>query len=110
VWNEAGQAILVNAPRSIDAALARPSAVSQRFGGTRSSKLKLLVREMRMYQWVKNVLVFAPMLLAHVLRTEVIFAGIAIFIAFSLTASAIYLVNDLLDLATDRAHPRKKKR
>jgi 4-hydroxybenzoate polyprenyltransferase len=110
VWNEAGQVILVNTPRSIEAALARSDNVMQRFGGTRSSKLKLLVRAMRVYQWVKNVLVFIPMLLAHVVRTEAIVAAISMFIAFSMTASAIYIVNDLLDLAADRGHPRKKKR
>jgi 4-hydroxybenzoate polyprenyltransferase/phosphoserine phosphatase len=109
VWKEAGEVILVNAPRSVDAEMARAGAVAHRFG-KRSSKLKLLLRATRVYQWVKNVLVFIPLMLAHVFQTEVLVAAAAMFVAFSMTASAIYIVNDLLDLAADRSHPRKKKR
>jgi 4-hydroxybenzoate polyprenyltransferase/phosphoserine phosphatase len=109
VWKDAGEVILVNAPRSVDAEMTRAGAVAHRFG-KRSGKLKLLVRAMRVYQWVKNVLVFIPLMLAHVFQIEVIAAAVSMFFAFSLTASAIYIVNDLLDLAADRNHPRKKKR
>src|SRR6185503_7445311 len=58
VWKDAGEVILVNAPRSIDAEMARAGAVAHRFGTKRSSKLRLLLRATRVYQWVKNVLVF----------------------------------------------------
>jgi 4-hydroxybenzoate polyprenyltransferase/phosphoglycolate phosphatase-like HAD superfamily hydrolase len=113
VWSEAGEVILVNTPRSIDAELARAPAVAHRFGSARTprkSKLKLLIRAMRVYQWVKNVLVFIPMLLAHVSGLEIMVAAISMFFAFSMTASGIYIINDLLDLAADRAHPRKRAR
>jgi len=110
VWKDAGEVILVNAPRSIDAEMARAGAVAHRFGTKRSSKLRLLLRATRVYQWVKNVLVFIPLLLAHVFATDALFAAAAMFVAFSMTASAIYIVNDLLDLAADRSHPRKQKR
>ena len=110
VWNAAGQVILVNASRSVAGALPETANITQRFGDTRVKKLKLLVRAMRVYQWVKNVLVFMPLLLAHVFTPDVVGRGIAIFFAFGLTASAIYIVNDLLDLAADRGHPRKKLR
>jgi 4-hydroxybenzoate polyprenyltransferase/phosphoserine phosphatase len=110
VWKEAGQAILVNTPSSITAAQTRSGNVTHHFGNTRSSKLKLLIRAMRVYQWVKNVLVFIPLLLAHVFRTDTLISSVSIFFAFSMTASAIYIINDLLDLAADRGHPRKKKR
>src|SRR4051812_5873009 len=110
VWNAAGEVILVNAPRSVAGALPTSTQVSQRFGDTRVKKLKLLVRAMRVYQWVKNVLVFVPMMLAHVFATDTVVKGISVFFAFSLTASSIYIVNDLLDLAADRNHPRKKLR
>jgi 4-hydroxybenzoate polyprenyltransferase/phosphoserine phosphatase len=113
VWSEAGEVILVNTPSSIDAELARSGEVAYRFGSTRSSakaRLKLLLRAMRVYQWVKNVLVFIPMMLAHVFGFDVIVAALSMFAAFSMTASGIYILNDLLDLAADRAHPRKQKR
>ncbi len=112
VWSEAGEVILVNTPRSIDAELGR-TAVAHRFGTAVTptrSKLKLLIRAMRVYQWVKNVLVFIPMLLAHVYDLGTVMAAVSMFFAFSVTASGIYILNDLLDLAADRAHPRKRAR
>ena len=70
-----------------------------------------LIRAMRPRQWVKNVLVlaapFAGGLLFHVQVLTAV--GIA-FIAFSLAASGVYLVNDVQDLEADRAHPTKRNR
>lgn len=73
--------------------------------------LKATVRAMRPKQWVKNVLIFAALVFDRkigypslVLRTVL---G-AIF--FSLTASAIYLINDIVDVESDRSHPTKKFR
>jgi decaprenyl-phosphate phosphoribosyltransferase len=70
-----------------------------------------LVRAMRPRQWVKNVLVlaapFAGGVLFHV--QALIAVGIA-FVAFSLAASGVYLVNDVQDLEADRAHPTKRNR
>ena len=112
VWSEAGEVILVNTPRSIDAELAS-TAVAHRFGSAATPgkpTARLLIRAMRVYQWVKNVLVFVPMLLAHVFRLHTAVAAISMFFAFSFTASGIYILNDLLDLAADRAHPRKRAR
>ncbi len=70
-----------------------------------------LLEAMRPYQWVKNLLVFAPLVFAGKLgdMESVWHAGLA-FASFSLVASAIYLLNDLLDLEKDRAHPEKCKR
>lgn len=70
-----------------------------------------LFESMRPYQWVKNLLVFAPLVFAQVLFE----AGPAknatvAFLAFCSVASAIYLLNDLLDLERDKLHPEKKTR
>ena len=59
---------------------------------------------------LKNLLVFVPMLAAHDLSGTTILATLLAFLAFSLVASSVYLLNDLLDLAADRAHPRKRLR
>ncbi len=70
-----------------------------------------VAKAMRVYQWVKNILLFVPLVLAHrffetnLLQTT----GIA-FLCFSLTASSVYILNDLLDLESDRLHERKKNR
>ena len=72
--------------------------------------LRVWLRALRPHQWAKNVLVFVPMLTAHRLEGEVFALSLMAFIAFSLVASAVYLLNDLLDLGADRAHPRKRAR
>jgi len=73
--------------------------------------LAALLRTMRPHQWVKNFFVLTPLLFAQ--RLFDFTAGLrtlAGFWAFCLTASAIYIVNDLLDVDADRAHPIKRHR
>jgi 4-hydroxybenzoate polyprenyltransferase len=70
-----------------------------------------MVRAMRPHQWLKNLLVFVPILTAHALGEVGSWVNAALaFAALSATASAIYIVNDLTDLAADRRHPRKRRR
>lgn len=70
-----------------------------------------LLAAMRPHQWVKNLLVFIPLLAAHRYAD---FAALQLallaFIAFGLTASSVYLLNDLADVANDRRHARKRQR
>ncbi len=70
-----------------------------------------LLRSLRPLHWTKNVLVFAPVVLAH--RTGdagALTATLLAFAAFCLAASGTYLINDVRDLEFDRAHPNKKHR
>lgn len=67
-----------------------------------------MIRAMRPHQWAKNLLLFLPAVAAH--DASNIFATLLGFMAFCLTASAVYVINDLIDLSADRAHPRKCKR
>ncbi|HXV93051.1 MAG TPA: decaprenyl-phosphate phosphoribosyltransferase [Pseudonocardia sp.] len=70
-----------------------------------------LIRTMRPRQWVKNVLVLAAPFVAGLLfSTDVAFQLAIAFVAFSLAASGIYLVNDAKDVEADRAHPTKRNR
>ena len=70
-----------------------------------------LLRALRPHQWVKNLLIFVPLVLAHRLTdTGAIIATTWALIAFSACASCAYLLNDLLDLDADRAHPKKRLR
>ena len=72
---------------------------------------KALLKALRPHQWVKNLLLFVPLILAHQLHDwRRITSALLAFWAFSFCASAIYIVNDLLDLESDRAHPTKRKR
>jgi 4-hydroxybenzoate polyprenyltransferase len=68
-------------------------------------------RALRPIQWVKNVLLFIPLILAHELRdTQKLLACCLAFAAFSACASAVYVLNDLLDIEADRHHPVKRRR
>lgn len=76
-----------------------------------SDKAWLTLKALRPHQWAKNLLVFAPLVLAHlVLDTEAILRSLLAFAAFCLAASSVYVVNDLVDLQEDRRHPEKKRR
>lgn len=74
------------------------------------SRLFQVVRAMRPHQWVKNVLVFLPMIADHGLTLANFGWTLLAFFAFGLVASAVYVLNDLIDLPADRRHPTKKKR
>jgi 4-hydroxybenzoate polyprenyltransferase/phosphoserine phosphatase len=76
----------------------------------RASLPKALTKALRVHQWAKNLLVFLPLLLAHSIRLGPVLMAIAAFFSFSFTASATYILNDLLDLEHDRVHLRKRKR
>lgn len=70
-----------------------------------------LLRAMRPRQWLKNVLVVAaPLAAGTLLQPRTLAFTVLAFVAFCSAASGIYLVNDVLDLEEDRAHPRKRLR
>lgn len=71
-------------------------------------RMRALMKALRPHQWSKNVLIFLPMLAAH--DVTALPAAFAAFVAFCLTASSVYLINDLVDLQADRTHPRKRAR
>jgi len=74
------------------------------------SPLKAWLKAIRLHQWAKNTLVFLPLLLAHAWAPGLLAAAFLAFLSFGLCASATYIVNDLLDLESDRQHPRKRLR
>jgi len=77
----------------------------------KSGASKAWLRAIRLHQWAKNVLIFLPALLGHkILNVDTLGESVLAFCAFSLCASSIYLINDLLDLASDRRHVRKRYR
>lgn len=69
------------------------------------------LRALRPHQWAKNLLLGVPLVAAHQLTEPALLADLLLaFVAFSLCASSVYLVNDLLDLENDRQHPTKRHR
>ena len=74
------------------------------------ASLQTWLSALRIHHWVKNALLFLPLLLAHHFTLGALRATTFGFLLFGLCASSIYIVNDLLDLHSDRAHPWKSKR
>lgn len=111
VWRRSQSAILVDVPRSCARELRLAGIAIQRDFGSSRLHWHALFRCLRVHQWSKNVLVFVPVLLAHQIREPlVLWRALLAFLALSLCASALYIVNDLLDLQADRIHPTKRRR
>lgn len=109
VWKQARCAIVVGS-RPIAAAAEKVNDTIVFFEHKRSF-VRLVIKEMRVYQWVKNLLIFVPLLASHRFTepNALIAEGIA-FVAFCCCASSVYLLNDMLDLDADRRHARKRNR
>jgi 4-hydroxybenzoate polyprenyltransferase len=69
-----------------------------------------ILRAIRPHQWSKNLLIFLPLLLAHVIAPSRLLSALLAFFCFSLTASSAYIVNDMLDIEADRRHAEKHMR
>lgn len=74
------------------------------------NRLRAWVKMLRVHQWAKNALVFVAPLTSQHLGLTSLPAMLAAFFAFSLAASSIYILNDLVDIEADRKHPSKKRR
>lgn len=109
VWKRATKAITVNAPAALRREAERVCDTVEHLA-TETNLVKPYIKALRPHQWMKNILVFLPMLAAHQLDGETFLLSLMAFVCFSLVASSVYVLNDLLDLAADRAHPRKKMR
>lgn len=110
VWSSARAAIVVSRSRRLQAGAARRTTVD-RVIETRSRARLPAVGAMRTHHWLKNVLVFIPLLAAQRLNElDMVGSSVVAFGSFCLLASGLYIFNDLFDLNADRRHPRKKYR
>lgn len=110
VLRSARKAYLSDPERGVTAK-ARKAGNVERVFTSRSAVPKALVRALRPHQWLKNLLLFIPLLAAlQLLNFSLLMQVIVASILFSLTASSGYMINDLLDLDSDRHHPRKRFR
>lgn len=110
IWGAARKVILIRPSPHLRAIAAKMSKIERVFGEDRPG-LEVYRHALRVDHWVKSVLVFVPLLVAHRLYdigllTHALLASVA----FSLCASSVYLLNDMMDLAHDRAHPYKQHR
>lgn len=113
VWRASGGIVVVGASEGIARAAANLGPVLAQFDPAPAplQRLLLWLRALRVYQWVKNLLVFVAPLAAHTLDDSESFLRTAVaLVSFGLAASAVYVFNDVVDLDADRAHPRKRQR
>lgn len=109
VWRSARRAIVLTDTPGLKAAIGRDGDVDLRTAAT-PSVAGAIFRALRPHQWTKNLLVFVPLLAAHKLDPGSGLSALLAFVAFSLAASATYLVNDLADLEADRRNAYKRAR
>lgn len=109
VWAAAAEGYIVSKSKRLQT---KAGQVNQKSHILNSNVTKMpLLRELRVHQWVKNLLVFVPLLTAYkVSDLELVKQGILAFLSFSLLASAIYVINDLADINSDREHEKKRTR
>lgn len=109
VWRSCKNAILVNCSELLQIKASTLTAIKKTF----SSKFSIfeVVKIFRPHQWVKNILIFVPLVAAHQWGSvDSLLAVAKSFFAFGLTASAVYVLNDMIDLDNDRQHPSKRHR
>lgn len=110
VWRAARRGIAVDAAAGVVRHAATLCPL-ETIATPRRPRLLLILKALRLHQWLKNLLVFVPLVAGQKLgEVGPTLQAIAAFFAFGLCASSIYVLNDLLDLPADRRHPRKRRR
>jgi 4-hydroxybenzoate polyprenyltransferase/phosphoserine phosphatase len=110
VWRRARRVIVVSRDGRLYARAGAQGQDCHRIADPKPSLYNWL-RCLRPHQWLKNLLVFVPLVAGHEAGDPVLFLqAVLAFVAFSLAASAVYIVNDLVDLPSDRRHRSKHKR
>lgn len=109
VWEISQKAILVEPSKDLISRTRKIAEIEKIFY-PKEKKYITFFKAIRIKQWLKNILIFVPLLLSHTFSIEQLTVLIFGFFAFSFIASSVYLFNDLNDLESDRAHPLKKYR
>jgi 4-hydroxybenzoate polyprenyltransferase len=110
IWKAAKAAVLVGVAPGIADSIRKEVPVEREFAAEEGG-LAVWLRAFRVHQWLKNLLLFVPLLTAFsFFDVWKLVTTVIAFFAFSFAASASYVFNDLWDLDNDRAHPRKRQR
>ena len=110
IWKAAKAAVLVGVPPGMADSIRKEVPVELELAADEGGLVAWL-RAFRVHQWLKNLLLFVPLLTAFsFFDVWKLVTTVIAFFAFSFAASASYVFNDLWDLDNDRAHPRKRTR
>ena len=111
IWGKSNNIMLVNPKTVIKNKFKQNDSVKLISTNRNKTKIKTLIEGIRVHQWAKNSLLFLPVIMAHQFtNVNMLVAVLWAFTSFSFCASAVYILNDLLDIETDRKHPIKKNR
>lgn len=110
IWATARKAIVANPHVGVQRRAQAHGNVDQVLNA-HAINLKDWRKALRLHQWLKNALIFVPLLAAHqIQQSQQVIDGLLAFLFFGLCASSVYVLNDLLDLADDRHHRSKRNR
>lgn len=109
VWQQARRVLTANAPARLLRFLSR-RGMAHTVVSPHTGSLKAWPKALRVHQYAKNILVFVPLFTSHSLTLAAMGNAALAAVAFSLCASSVYLLNDLIDLNADRQHPTKRQR
>jgi 4-hydroxybenzoate polyprenyltransferase len=109
VWAQARRGFAIRGNGRLTRLLSRELPAVEHLPWTKPG-FSVWLRMLRVHQYLKNALVFLPLLTSHSFDAHSILLSISAVIAFSLSASAVYILNDLVDLDADRGHPSKRTR
>jgi 4-hydroxybenzoate polyprenyltransferase/phosphoserine phosphatase len=110
VWTSAQRSIVVNASSAVSDQAAKIGHIENTFPA-QAIDFGVFRRVLRVHQWMKNLLLFVPFFASHqITQSSSWLALIVAFVSFGLCASSVYIVNDLLDLSSDRQHYKKRFR
>ena len=110
-WEYANKAITLNAKKNLKRSCEKVNFNYLHLQNIDNNNLILnFFKAIRTYQWIKNILVFIPLIAAKAFDPNLIFESVLAFFAFSFVASSVYIFNDLLDIKADRNHPKKCNR
>jgi 4-hydroxybenzoate polyprenyltransferase/phosphoserine phosphatase len=109
VWEKSARAIAIRTPGRVRRRLAKHASDVDHLPSANPT-LKTWAKLLRVHQYAKNALVLVPLFTSHLFTVETVAQALVALVAFSLCASSVYIVNDLVDLQADRAHRSKCSR
>ena len=110
VWKDAYSGVLVNTKKSVNTQAKRIVEIEAEIAQSQN-KLKTILLALRPHHWIKNMLVFVPIILSNAFTDfEAWIQTCIVFFSLCATASGIYLINDVFDIEADRQHKSKRHR
>jgi 4-hydroxybenzoate polyprenyltransferase len=111
IWKKSRKGILVKKNPLLLRRAQKVANVESQFVENEKSLIVNIIKQIRVHQWAKNILIFLPMVLSHTYNNMNIWLTcISAMLSFACLSSCVYLINDVLDLEADRLHPENKDR